>query len=722
MAKAILLADITGPAGPVGDWYKGVIPNGSNANDYKGAGKSGTWAVQGQSDAATIKNLPENYAGSLMVQQIGGGATQEYSVFYWPARKWIRNSAPSTGSGWTAWRKVSMGGDLKHEAVAAGTDLNDIYGDGMEGTHPVLLSSTAATLKSLPPELEKTPRAFVLFAKTLGNGTVQEIDTYYWPARKFVRNSAPSTGNGWTAWKSVLMEGDISSGGGGGGASNGFKSVPLAVTLPANSSGTETVSAASLRFALKYGAPVHRGALHIQNKNFRGDLTYSGAVSFTGVWFGEGNHATGAFTAPPAQVHGAFTTPANGDPKVLPWSNLLAMEPGKEYLLSVGYTNAPEQANTLSVGAVWRSTTPGNASVMAPSQTKGKNAPFNFWIEAETFGDTPVIATVASSGGAGVGTTLPILDSSVSIIARREGALPVHYAHSGSTLSIWDEADHIKWRQWEGMARPDAVILALGSNDVFGTSTLSEIQGSFMDVAKIITDTQTPNLFLTTIPPRSFAGDDTKRLAFNSWMKTLPGGAKDIFDYSAVLTGPDGLLNPIYDADGTHANTAGAEAVASTVDRPIVGHLTGTDSGPRSVDAIASLPSANTGNRGLIIFVVAENKPYYSNGTAWGPVATGAQGDPGPRGEGVPPGGGPMEVIRMNSAGTTTEWAKVTPSSIGLGQVDNTPDTQKPVSGPQWDVFATKASLDQGGKVPASQLPALFTEDPANPGYLLIGG
>ncbi|ASN38991.1 hypothetical protein CGQ24_08170 [Arthrobacter sp. 7749] len=722
MANAIFLADITGPMGPVGDWYKGVIPNGSNLNDYTGTSKTGLYAILGQSDAETISNLPEKFAGSVLVLPVGGGASQEYTPYYWPARKWIRNSAPSTGTGWTSWRKVSMGGDLKHEDVAAGTDLNDIYGDGMEGTHPVLLSSIAATLKSLPPELEKEPRAFVLFAKTLGNGTIQEIDTYYWPARKYVRNSAPSTGNGWTAWKSILMEGDISSGG-GGGASNGFKSVPLSVTLPASSSTTETISAASLRFPLKYGAPVHRGALHIQNKNFRGDITYTGAVSFTGVWFGEGSHTTGAFTSAPAQVHGAFTTPANGDAKILPWSNLLAMEPYKEYLLSVGYTTAAGQANTLSVGAVWRSTTPGNASALAPSHTKGKNAPFNFWIEAETFGDTPVIATVASSGGAGSGTTLPILDSSVSIIARREGGLPVHYAHAGSTLAIWDEADHIKWQQWATMARPDAVILALGSNDVFGSSTLAEIQASFLDVAKIITDTQTPNLFLTTIPPRSFAGDDAKRLAFNAWMKTLPGGAKDIFDYSAILTGPDGLLNPIYDADGTHANTLGAEAVASMVNRPIVGHLTGTDTGPRSVATIPALPAANTGNRGLIIFVVSENKPLYSNGTAWASVTEGARGLPGPPGPGVPTGGAAMEVLRMNSAGTTTEWVKVTPSSIGLGQVDNTTDAQKPVSGPQWDVLDTKASIGPDGKVVASQLPApLLTEDPAEPGFYLIGG
>lgn len=120
---------------------------------------------------------------------------------------------------------------------------------------------------------------------------------------------------------------------------------------------------------------------------------------------------------------------------------------------------------------------------------------------------------------------------------------------------------------------------------------------------------------------------------------------------------------------------------------------------------VAALPAANSGNRGVIRFVLAENEPYYSNGTAWSSIAQGAQGVPGPSGAGVPAGGAAFQMIRKNSAGTTTEWVSPTKTLVGLGSVDNTADLDKPVS------TATQTALD--GKI---------TEDPADPGFYLIGG
>lgn len=63
---------------------------------------------------------------------------------------------------------------------------------------------------------------------------------------------------------------------------------------------------------------------------------------------------------------------------------------------------------------------------------------------------------------------------------------------------------------------------------------------------------------------------------------------------------------------------------------------------------------------------------------------------PGPPGAGVPEGGAPLQVIRKTSAGNTTEWVTPTKSMVGLGNVDNTKDADKPVSTVQAAALAAK--------------------------------
>lgn len=109
------------------------------------------------------------------------------------------------------------------------------------------------------------------------------------------------------------------------------------------------------------------------------------------------------------------------------------------------------------------------------------------------------------------------------------------------------------------------------------------------------------------------------------------------------------------------------------------------------VATIAELPTANASNRGLIRFVTAENEPYYSNGTTWSSIAQGAQGEPGPAGAGVPAGGEALQIIRKNSAGTTTEWVTPSKSIIGLSNVDNTSDANKPISAAAQAALNSKA-------------------------------
>lgn len=57
-----------------------------------------------------------------------------------------------------------------------------------------------------------------------------------------------------------------------------------------------------------------------------------------------------------------------------------------------------------------------------------------------------------------------------------------------------------------------------------------------------------------------------------------------------------------------------------------------------------------------------------------------AKGDKGDTGAGVPAGGSALQVIRKNAGNTSTEWATLVKASVGLSNVDNTSDANKPVS------------------------------------------
>lgn len=64
------------------------------------------------------------------------------------------------------------------------------------------------------------------------------------------------------------------------------------------------------------------------------------------------------------------------------------------------------------------------------------------------------------------------------------------------------------------------------------------------------------------------------------------------------------------------------------------------------------------------------------------------KGDKGDTGTGVPTGGSALQYVRKNSGNTATEWATPSKASVGLSNVDNTSDADKPVS------TATQAALN----------------------------
>jgi hypothetical protein len=61
----------------------------------------------------------------------------------------------------------------------------------------------------------------------------------------------------------------------------------------------------------------------------------------------------------------------------------------------------------------------------------------------------------------------------------------------------------------------------------------------------------------------------------------------------------------------------------------------------------------------------------------------------------LPSGGTANQIVRRNAAGTATEWFTISKSTVGLGSVDNTADSTKPVSTPQQTALNLKRNSAQ---------------------------
>lgn len=366
---------------------------------------------------------------------------------------------------------------------------------------------------------------------------------------------------GWSGWTRIDVGAiDLSAlGGGGSGASPAaFKTVPLALTVGGGGSAGPTSGA--YRMPIRFGATITRWRAHFRNNNPRFG-TDGPAAAISSVWFGPASN--GQFAGAPAQVSGATTT--NGGEAVTPWQST-PIAAGTEYALS--YQFSATSTNQV-VGGGWSSNTVNGTSA---TLTRVVNMPLDVWIEAEVSPEVPVIAAFGDSLSSGVGATLPVYDSWLSQWARSNGALPVHYAASGDTMAGWGDSNAYKWQRWQNLTRPDAVIHAMGSNDVFGGASLAALQArravSIGQLQKLVS----PVIYTATITPRTSTPPGTQeqtRRDYNAWLKTSPDDARDLFDFVPAISSDDENIAPGVDADGIHLTTVGYRDLAATITRPL---------------------------------------------------------------------------------------------------------------------------------------------------------
>ena len=414
----------------------------------------------------------------------------------------------------------------------------------------------------------------------------------------------------------------------------GFKTVPVALTVgggvhnyPATQGG--------VRIPVNFGATIKRWRLHIRNINPRQGEPGAGNVTISSVYIGR-HGGNGTVSGGNTLVGGAMSS-SSGSDMVTPWSASV-IDASYEYLISYGWTSTAQPKQV--VGGGYTTTTVDGAFSNAEPTTRSVNLPLDVWIEAEVEADVPVIAGFGDSLTSGVGAVLPVFNSWLSAYCRTQKAIPVHYSASGDTMAGWSDPEHYKWTRWEEFTRPDAVVHAMGSNDVFGGASLAEMQSRFRATTAILAEKVTPVIHAATIMPREGSQWDPMeqvRRNYNSW---LAGRTRDLHDFVGAVSLDDETLIDSIDADGIHLTAAGYQAVAGAITTPLAS---------TPVQARLSALERDTGWRIM-------------------PAFTGAASDPARRGVWRLRRRGPDVSVQMIGVGVTgTAQAFLGPNQIPAG-------------------------------------------------------
>lgn len=166
------------------------------------------------------------------------------------------------------------------------------------------------------------------------------------------------------------------------------------------------------------------------------------------------------------------------------------------------------------------------------------------------------------------------------------------------------------------------------------------------------------------------------KLAIPAHGFSLPSG--ETVDLTRVAKVPS---SPGYSLPQAEAAVLRAEAIAQSIRDDADAGLFNGEAATLEIGAVSSGTSAEVVN-------VGDEQHAILNITL-------EKGDKGDTGNGVPDAGEAFQLIRMDEIAGTTEWVTPSKELVGLAQVDNTADADKPVSGPVELALAEKADAGQ---------------------------
>lgn len=345
----------------------------------------------------------------------------------------------------------------------------------------------------------------------------------------------------------------------------GFKSVGIPATV--GFGGSQTTGQGYQRSLQRMPATATRARIRLRNWNPRYNMPDSPAVALSGISVGVhngGNSQSNAWNS--VALNGSTGT----DGYVSPWFTVPASMAGRDVLLAFGWQSTGEVQQTVGYGF---------KGALAADATTGTGTASNTQalfvvLEAEVPSSQPTAAVFGDSLASGNSASRVVFDSWLDQWARANGVIPTHWSHSGDQASSWADATGKKWTPYgRDVALADMCFYAMGSNTIFGANppTLAAYQAEVTATVAMIRKHISPNIYSTTIPPRTgvSGAPEVLRTQVNAWLKAS-GLFRDVFDTASVVS-TGSSLRPEFDADGIHLNTAGYAAMAAAITLPVVG-------------------------------------------------------------------------------------------------------------------------------------------------------
>lgn len=158
----------------------------------------------------------------------------------------------------------------------------------------------------------------------------------------------------------------------------------------------------------------------------------------------------------------------------------------------------------------------------------------------------------------------------------------------GNMRAAEDSLPHFNARRMEIVRRCTDVVIALGTNDLAGARTQSQLQADLTALiarAKLVVNRGTGRVHVATIPPRTTSTDswvtsganqtvaatETDRVTTNTWIRTVPTGVTSVIEIADALEtsrnsgkwkAPSGVAQT---DDGIHPNTAGRALIKTVI-------------------------------------------------------------------------------------------------------------------------------------------------------------
>lgn len=165
----------------------------------------------------------------------------------------------------------------------------------------------------------------------------------------------------------------------------------------------------------------------------------------------------------------------------------------------------------------------------------------------------------------GLASSAPITGSPASIGAGT-GYVPRIHAIGGTRYSTWAD-NTLVWEE-VGRSGADRVILALGSNDLFGGSNVADTKAHFITVVNKIRDAvgDIPIHVMEVFPRNREAGSSymtSMMKDFNTWLYGLPSDIQSVIPTDNLIDPSTGIIDERWiSSDNTHLSLAGNARLA----------------------------------------------------------------------------------------------------------------------------------------------------------------